>query len=494
MKHFWILFIIPLFLISLSAQAQFSGGGGKTSPAGTSGQTQYNNGGIFGAYTPSGDFTVNTSTGVVTLTATTNSTLTSLTGLTSITGPCTTATQTAGDNSNKIATTAYAWAQGALDNTNASFNIPFFKSTGILNYTDQLTVNAATGTLTVGTSAHQGNIILKNGAGGVTLTSGSGLSTFTFPVAASVSGQPLLAGTSWGFTVEGTTTTTATTLAISTTANRNERFDCTSNAITATLPDATTCATKRITLSKVDAVANAVTINTTSSQTIGGAASGALTLANQNASLTVVSNGTNWDIAQAVGLIFAIGTPANNNAYNILLQGAGAQIVTAPVTANGQNGVITIGNSGHTGGLTLAAGGANITQLAPYGGGGGTSTFSFPGNPAIVGQSLVAATGGTGTTGWSNTVDAVSSISTTQTLGTTSSRNILSTGTITITLTPAANKRWTIFNNDANTKTIAALSGSTLGATNAFSMTMQNSNRNYWSDGTNIYCDGIAGL
>lgn len=47
--------------------AQFSSGGGGT-PGGTSGQVQYNNSGVFGGFTVGGDGTLNTSTGVLTVT------------------------------------------------------------------------------------------------------------------------------------------------------------------------------------------------------------------------------------------------------------------------------------------------------------------------------------------------------------------------------------------------------------------------------------------
>jgi hypothetical protein len=46
------------------------GGGGATSPGGTSGQIQFDNGGSFGGFTASGDATINTGTGAVTVTKT----------------------------------------------------------------------------------------------------------------------------------------------------------------------------------------------------------------------------------------------------------------------------------------------------------------------------------------------------------------------------------------------------------------------------------------
>ncbi len=66
---------ILLFASSLAAQVQLGKGvqvggapGGGGTPGGTTGQTQYNNAGSFGGYTPSGDMTVNPATGVVTFT------------------------------------------------------------------------------------------------------------------------------------------------------------------------------------------------------------------------------------------------------------------------------------------------------------------------------------------------------------------------------------------------------------------------------------------
>ena len=65
-------------------------------PGGTNGQIQYNNSGAFGGFTASGDATINTATGAVTIASSVN-----------LTGSPTTTTQAASDNSTKIATTAY---------------------------------------------------------------------------------------------------------------------------------------------------------------------------------------------------------------------------------------------------------------------------------------------------------------------------------------------------------------------------------------------------
>lgn len=52
---------------SATVVPQTSGGGGSTPPGGSSGQVQYNNAGAFGGFTTSGDATINTGTGVLTL-------------------------------------------------------------------------------------------------------------------------------------------------------------------------------------------------------------------------------------------------------------------------------------------------------------------------------------------------------------------------------------------------------------------------------------------
>jgi len=65
----------------------------------------------------------------------------------------------------------------------------------------------------------------------------------------------------------------------------------TAGAITVTLPDATTTF-NFYTIKKTDSQANAVTVNTTSSQTIDGGSSAVISV--QYVSVTVVSNGANW--------------------------------------------------------------------------------------------------------------------------------------------------------------------------------------------------------
>lgn len=72
-------------------------------------------------------------------------------------------------------------------------------------------------------------------------------------------------------------------------------MDATSGALTCTLPTAVPQVTgtgRRFTVVKIDSSGNAVTVATTSAQTINGSATASL--AAQWNRITVVSNGTNW--------------------------------------------------------------------------------------------------------------------------------------------------------------------------------------------------------
>jgi len=73
-------------------------------------------------------------------------------------------------------------------------------------------------------------------------------------------------------------------------------FTTSSSSLTATLPTAASVSGQQYELIKTDSGSGKVTINTTSSQTIGGLASGTILLATQNDSITVVSDGNNWQL------------------------------------------------------------------------------------------------------------------------------------------------------------------------------------------------------
>lgn len=70
--------------------------------------------------------------------------------------------------------------------------------------------------------------------------------------------------------------------------------DATSAAFPVTLPTAVGCATRQHNIKKIDSTSNAITIATTSSQTIDGLTTRTLTV--QNQSMTVESDGSNWRI------------------------------------------------------------------------------------------------------------------------------------------------------------------------------------------------------
>lgn len=71
----------------------------------------------------------------------------------------------------------------------------------------------------------------------------------------------------------------------------------TSGAVTITLPTAASVAGTQYTIEKVTSDANAVTVATTSAQTIDGVATKSLTLVNE--AITVMSDGTNWTVVAA---------------------------------------------------------------------------------------------------------------------------------------------------------------------------------------------------
>ncbi len=68
----------------------------------------------------------------------------------------------------------------------------------------------------------------------------------------------------------------------------------------------------------LNATGNTLTINTTSSQTVGGFASGAITMNRQGDRLSVVSNGTNWSILEMTsGMAITPGVSTNIDAFAV---------------------------------------------------------------------------------------------------------------------------------------------------------------------------------
>lgn len=81
-----------------------------------------------------------------------------------------------------------------------------------------------------------------------------------------------------------------------TTSDSTINFSTGSSSLTATLPTAASVSGRRYTINKTDTGTGSAQLLTTSAQTIGGIASGALYLATANDSITLESDGSNWKI------------------------------------------------------------------------------------------------------------------------------------------------------------------------------------------------------
>ncbi len=93
----------------------------------------------------------------------------------------------------------------------------------------------------------------------------------------------------WGVKLAYRARTTALTI-----ASTDYLVDCTSGTFALTLPSASSVGVGKVYIMK-NSGSGVTTINTTSSQTVDGQASGTITL-NQYDSITVMSNGANWII------------------------------------------------------------------------------------------------------------------------------------------------------------------------------------------------------
>jgi hypothetical protein len=126
-----------------------------------------------------------------------------------------------------------------------------------------------------------------------------------------------------------------------------------SAAATATLPTAVGITGKVFIIINPTGSYN-VTINTTSAQTIGGAASGSIILSTANSLLAVVSNGTNWNILQQLP------TPITSGGTGAITKAAGFDALSPMTTA----GDIIVGGASGTGSrvAAVAVGQALISQ------------------------------------------------------------------------------------------------------------------------------------
>ena len=245
-------------------------------------------------------------------------------------------------------------------------------ATGALTVTGNETVSgtlAITGATTLTGGLNTPLVVAQGGTGLATLTAnnvilGNGTATPSF-VAPSTSGNVLTSnGTTWA----STAVAAAVRYQSSQTANYtvdfangpNQTILCNTNAFTVTLPTAVSQAGKTVRIVKVGSDTNAITLATTSSQTIGGYGTTVLLLSNQNDWMEVESDGANWALA---------GIPAISRcrAFN-----SGALTVTAgnttALTMNSETYDIGAMHSTvtNTSRITVPAAGAGLYQITGH--------------------------------------------------------------------------------------------------------------------------------
>jgi len=162
-----------------------------------------------------------------------------------------------------------------------------------------------------------------------------------------------------------------------------------------------------------------VTLATTSSQTIGGYASGALSLTAQNAMIAVVSDGSNWQIISSTPEVVTLpvtggGTGQTTLTNHGLLVGAGTSAITQLAAAaagtllTGQgassdpsfSATPTLGVAGTTlGTLSLAGNTSGTITIKPQAA-AGTYNFNLPTTAGTTGQVLTSAGGGSSPMTW----------------------------------------------------------------------------------------------
>ena len=215
--HIPLKFIVNGNVVATASDSGFTGGGGGT-PGGTNGQIQYNNSGAFGGFTMSGDGSVNTSTGTLTVSRVNGTTFPS--GPSNLTVPVITASNAV--TWEKLPTTALSSTQGNGTKFQLSTGTPTnghcvqFDSNGntvdaggpcttgggggtvTSGSTGQMGVYASTGTvisgtanatlssgaLTLGQSGTQGSLVLNGSTSGtqsIVPTAVAGTHTVTIP-------------------------------------------------------------------------------------------------------------------------------------------------------------------------------------------------------------------------------------------------------------------------------------------------------------------------
>jgi hypothetical protein len=152
-----------------------------------------------------------------------------------------------------------------------------------------------------------------------------------------------------GLSFSWTTKTSAYTI---TTSDSGVLVDTSGGAVPITLPTAVG-ATQRYAIKKKTSDANAATVNTTSSQTVDGYASGIITLTGQNESIEVESDGTNWYVVARASL---------SSVSNVL--SADVTMTTANTAYDGPSVTLPAGRWLLTGAVHITAGSSNADATA----------------------------------------------------------------------------------------------------------------------------------
>jgi hypothetical protein len=295
---------------------------------------------------------------------------------------------------------------GFLSGVSSSIQSQLDTKQSALGFTPVNKAGDSISSLTVTGGLHSGSLsvtgALSSASGGINLlgsTSGSiglrapasGSSTvYTLPADAGTNGQVLttngVGGLSWATAAgAGFTLTNKTSNDSITTSESFITANAVSASFTLTLPSAVGISGKQLTFKKLDSSSNAVTLVTTASQTIDGSLNYALSGINQ--AVTVVSDGSNWQVIASVpggcvhgsqvfyytGSVQLLNIPSGCAAVTIKAWGAGGAGYTN-LGGGGAFGVVSYLQPLYSNSLSIYVGRGGASSTA--GGGGGSFVYA----------------------------------------------------------------------------------------------------------------------